>query len=588
MATTAGACVLAIWLLYERQRRMQADHSPLVYVLGPTASGKTDIAVELAWRLGSQIVNLDSRQLVDGMAIGTAKPTSAERRRASHHMIHYLTVRDARVEESVLRTLALGHIQQLRAMHETTPFVVGGAITLAESLIYGGEPEPANEKRVAQLHAMSADVLTEICHKNGYGLPFFIPADSPSGQEIVRTRLIRHILNRQFGNYKAHKNPSPGTLILGIWREATDMQGRIRRRVDAMFDGGLLEEVQALLQQSSGEWAEYLMDTIGYAECRPYFEGSCTLEQVRHAIVDHTQQLVEWQQAAMALYIPHITWVKDVAEAEQALRQHMHTVVGPKAAASWGVDRLKPGRTDVALPIDGGTRLLDWYTRYMERAKAVVFDIGGTLSTEKSWQALTRDLGASTDEESRIYRKYKAGEYTYDVAKSKVVALWKATGNATKQNFRRIFASWPVQPNAKRIVELAGTNRRACIITGSMDLYAEIVAGKLGIDQWYANTTLHWDAHDNLVDMDYELRQSERKVMQFSAFCHSNGLQPEDCLVIGDNEIDLALFALSRRGIMVGAKRPEEYAGLAWKAVETIADVEAILTTDNAVITRQV
>lgn len=111
-----------------------------------------------------------------------------------------------------------------------------------------------------------------------------------------------------------------------------------------------------------------------------------------------------------------------------------------------------------------------------------------------------------------------------------------------------------------------------------MDIYAEIVARKLGIEHWYANTTLHWDDKNELLDMDYELAQADKKLEQFNEFCKDQNLKPQDCIVVGDGENDLGLFKLSGKGVLVlGDEKADEYKQYAWKVAEDLGELEDIL-----------
>jgi len=108
-----------------------------------------------------------------------------------------------------------------------------------------------------------------------------------------------------------------------------------------------------------------------------------------------------------------------------------------------------------------------------------------------------------------------------------------------------------------------------------MDLYAQTVASKLGVDQWHANTTLHWDDEGNLYDMDYELNQADKKLEQLAQFCGENGLDVQDCVVIGDGENDEKLFEACKRGVLIGTDPESET--FAWKRIAGLAEFEYIL-----------
>ncbi len=211
----------------------------------------------------------------------------------------------------------------------------------------------------------------------------------------------------------------------------------------------------------------------------------------------------------------------------------------------------------------------------MSRVKAVVFDIDGTLSPDISWLVLTRDLGAPVERHIQIYQDYKNGKIDYLASKSQLLDLWHATGNTNKTFFSRLFDALPLDPVAVQVVQAAKAGRTVCLITGSMDLYAKTVAEKLDIDQWYANTTLHWDEEGNLLDMDYELNQASKKLEQFGQFCLANGLDPQDCIVIGDSENDEQLFDACRHGVLLGTDADVQTH--AWRKISRLVDFERLL-----------
>jgi HAD superfamily phosphoserine phosphatase-like hydrolase len=211
----------------------------------------------------------------------------------------------------------------------------------------------------------------------------------------------------------------------------------------------------------------------------------------------------------------------------------------------------------------------------MKKSEAVVLDIDGTLSPGVSWLALTRGLGASDEQHIQIYKDYQKGKTDYSTSKRELIDLWRATGNANRAFFGQLFDSLPLDSAAEKVVQTAKIGRTVCLITGSMDMYAETVARKLGVDHWYANTTLHWDDQGNLGDMDYELDQAGRKLEQYTQFCNENGLDVESCLVLGDGENDEKLFEVCKRGVLIGGD-PESHT-FAWRRIAQLADFEQVL-----------
>ncbi len=211
----------------------------------------------------------------------------------------------------------------------------------------------------------------------------------------------------------------------------------------------------------------------------------------------------------------------------------------------------------------------------MHKTRAVVFDVDGTLSPDVSWLALTRDLGASVERHEQIYHDYKHGKTDYVTAKSQLLTLWQATGNANKEFFAQLFDALPLNPAAEKVVQAAKIDYTVCLISGSMDLYTKIVAEKLAIDHWYANTTLHWDTNGSLVDMDYDLDQASKKLEQFDQFCETNRIRTEDCFVVGDGENEELLFETCKHGILLGSN--PNTSTHAWRHITQLADCEPIL-----------
>lgn len=212
----------------------------------------------------------------------------------------------------------------------------------------------------------------------------------------------------------------------------------------------------------------------------------------------------------------------------------------------------------------------------MEKIKAVVLDIDGTLAPDVSWLSVTRDLGASIEVHVAIYKDYKAGKMGYEESKAQLIRLWKSTGNANYDFFQLLFEQLPLDKDALRVVESLKCQYDVCIITGSIDMYAEIVAKKLNVGNWFANTTLHWN-NNALTDMDYELNQAKRKLEQFLGFCAAHGYKPQECVVVGDSENDLSLFEASKRGVLVGKDLTNELKQHAWKTIPTLGDLPGAL-----------
>ncbi len=209
--------------------------------------------------------------------------------------------------------------------------------------------------------------------------------------------------------------------------------------------------------------------------------------------------------------------------------------------------------------------------------QAVIFDIDGTLTPEISWTTLTRDLGADTEKHRDFYRALQKGRLSYEEAKHSLLRLWCATGQADRATFTEIFESWPIYPSVPKLVrDLRGRGKRVCLITGSVDLYATVIARRLGVSDYYANTELVWDDRGALIDFHYRLDQAAVKLENLTKFCADYGLDPTDCLAVGDDENDISLFKATGRGIAVGGDIPADVRKAAYSCFPTLSEARDV------------
>jgi HAD superfamily phosphoserine phosphatase-like hydrolase len=118
----------------------------------------------------------------------------------------------------------------------------------------------------------------------------------------------------------------------------------------------------------------------------------------------------------------------------------------------------------------------------------IILDVDGTLSEEVSWLKITESLGASADEHASLFDKFKRGLISYPEAKARLVKLWQATGNANKGFMDKTYRSWSLREDALETVDYLKQSYRICLISGAIDLYVQIVAEKLSVPDWFANT----------------------------------------------------------------------------------------------------
>lgn len=215
----------------------------------------------------------------------------------------------------------------------------------------------------------------------------------------------------------------------------------------------------------------------------------------------------------------------------------------------------------------------------MNNVKAVIFDIDGTLSPENSWTAFSRDLGSSVAEHLAIYQDHLAGNIGLDESKRMLLKLWLATGRANKQNIEQMFASWPLRDDAQQVIEwLKHKGIRVCLITGSVDLYAQHIAERLDVSDYYANAKLVFDDNGNLENFDYTTDQAEVKLQQLREFCAKYDLREDECIAVGDSDNDIELFRHTGRGVLINdGNVAVELKQSTWQTIVQLGELKRLL-----------
>ncbi|MEP7214996.1 MAG: tRNA (adenosine(37)-N6)-dimethylallyltransferase MiaA [Anaerolineaceae bacterium] len=287
----------------------------LVAIVGPTASGKSAIALELAGRLGGEIVNADSRQVYRGMDIGTAKPSVEDRRRVRHHLFDVADPGDG-------YSLAL-YQQQARAALEAIwardsfAWLVGGTAQYVWALLEAWQvPDvPPDQPLRAELAALAETHGWQALHAR------LVSVDPLAGERLdgrnVR-RVIRAIevfekTGIPISAWQAKGDPDFESLLFGVTVPREELYARIDRRVDAMFGGGLLEEVQMLLDSGVPPSAP-AMSSIGYGESVRHLKGETSLAEAVEKTKFGSHRLARGQGQWFRADDRRITWVADAQD----------------------------------------------------------------------------------------------------------------------------------------------------------------------------------------------------------------------------------------------------------------------------------
>jgi tRNA dimethylallyltransferase len=287
---------------------------PLVVVVGATAVGKTEIAIRVAEALEGEIVSADSRLFYRGMDIGTAKPDAAERARVPHHLID-VAEPDERWSLPMFQERAAEAIEDICARGKL-PLLVGGTGQYVWAVIESWLPpsQGPDTRLRAALEAWAGDIGAFELHRRLHVLDP-MAAEGIDPRNLRRTvRALEVILHSgKLFSAQRQKKASPYHLLLvGLTRPRADLYARIDARIQAMLDGGFVDEAKALLAKGySPDLPTF--SAIGYQEMIASLNGTMSLEEAVMQMKRLTRRYVRQQGAWFREEDPSIHWF-DVQE----------------------------------------------------------------------------------------------------------------------------------------------------------------------------------------------------------------------------------------------------------------------------------
>ncbi|MEV0591029.1 tRNA (adenosine(37)-N6)-dimethylallyltransferase MiaA [Nonomuraea cavernae] len=265
---------------------------PVIAVVGPTAAGKSDLAVDIALRLGGECVNADSMQLYRGMDIGTAKLSLAEQRGVPHHL---LDVWDVTVTASVAEYQKL-----VRPLIESlpVPVLVGGSGLYVRAAIddlrFPGTDPEIRARLEAELAETGPAPLHERLRRQD---PAAAAAILPSnGRRIVRALEVIEHSGRPFSATMPSYQAVCPSVQIGLLVPRPELDERIAVRVRRMWEAGLVEEVRGLLGQGLAE-GRTAGRALGYAQVLRYLEGEWTEEEALEETIRATRRFARRQES---------------------------------------------------------------------------------------------------------------------------------------------------------------------------------------------------------------------------------------------------------------------------------------------------
>ncbi|MBV6451740.1 MAG: tRNA dimethylallyltransferase [Anaerolineales bacterium] len=315
----------------------EGSRPPLVLIVGPTAVGKTEIAIQLAEKLNGEIVSADSRLFYRGMDIGTAKPTLAEQTRVPHHLIDIADPAEI-LSLAVFQQKAREAIADIHARNKL-PLLVGGTGQYIRAVTQGWTP-PEVEPNAR----LRAELEREKDENGTIWLYEKLRALDPAAAEKIDPRNVRRTIRalevilttgKKFSEQRG-SGESPYRLItIGLTRPREELYRRVDARIEAMYANGLMDEVKSLLARGYSPSLP-TMSAIGYRECVQALEGRITVEEAKQFTRRATRVFVRRQANWFKESDSNITWFKveegvvekTIAHIKRSVLLHIDTANG--------------------------------------------------------------------------------------------------------------------------------------------------------------------------------------------------------------------------------------------------------------------
>ena len=281
---------------------------PLVVIVGPTASGKTAVAIELAGRFDGEIICADSRTIYKGMDVGTAKPSAKEQAAVPHWGLD-LVEPGERFTAADFQRYAVAKIAEIRARGRV-PFLVGGTGLYVDAVLFGYEFGPeATARQRQELEGWSLLQLQEYCVKNNIKLP----ENSQNKRYVIRT------IEQKGISEKGKKQPINTSIIVGIATERAILRTRIALRSEQLFTNGVVEEAKMLGEKYG--WENEAMTGNIYPLVKKMQDKAITMAELQAKNIVQDWRLAK-RQLTWFRRNPHIVWVTRL-EAEHYISQKL-------------------------------------------------------------------------------------------------------------------------------------------------------------------------------------------------------------------------------------------------------------------------
>jgi len=280
---------------------------PVITVVGPTAAGKSELSVALAHRLGGEIVNADSMQLYQGMDIGTAKLTAAERGGVPHHLLDIWPVTEA-ASVSEYQRLARQAIDDIRGRGKTTILIGGSGLYVRaaiDNLEFPGTDPAVRARLEAELgEAGPASLHTRLATVDPVAAAAILPTN---GRRIIRALEVIELSGRPFSATLPEYQSVYPIIQIGIEIPRTELDRRIATRVHRMWELGFVDEVRRLeaIGLRDGRTASR---ALGYAQVLKFLDGDWSEQEAIEQTILATRRFVRRQESWFRRD-PRVNWL---------------------------------------------------------------------------------------------------------------------------------------------------------------------------------------------------------------------------------------------------------------------------------------
>jgi len=268
-----------------------------IILLGPTASGKTELSLQVAEELGIPIISVDSRQCYKHLDIGTAKPSENELQRVDHYNISNLELDEPDSVQAFSERAEAWEKEILSSSDHS--FFVGGSTLHLQSLIRPIEDIPsANEENIAEIESqIDKEGIEPVYNKLNSVDPEYVDTmDGMNRQRIIRALDVWMQTGKPFSSFHSNQEFElpENTVVFGLQRDRQNLYARINQRVDNMIDEGLVEETQKVLEMGYSKDLQPL-NAVGYREIIAVLEGKMELEKAVEKIKTQTRRYAKRQ-----------------------------------------------------------------------------------------------------------------------------------------------------------------------------------------------------------------------------------------------------------------------------------------------------